>query len=87
MAGAGHADGLIAQLRDSQKKGYDLILTTHYTPEDLKDAQTKIDYLERLKEIAASCADGGTFKAEVKKQYPAYSGENYLDMTTGFFFA
>ena len=37
--------------------------------------------------LAASCASGETFKAAVKAQYPAYSGENYLDMTTGFFFA
>ena len=87
VAGAGHADGMIAQLKDYIAKGYELILTSHYTPEDLKDAQTKIGYLEQLKAIAASCANGETFKAEVKKQYPAYSGENYLDMTTGFFFA
>ncbi len=87
VAGAGHADGMIAQLRDYQKKGYDLILTSHYTPEDLKDVQMKIDYLERLKEIAASCEDGGSFKEAVKRQYPAYSGENYLDMTAGLFFA
>ena len=42
--------------------------------------------LEELKTIASSCSDGGTFRAEVKKRYPAYSGENYLDMTSGFFF-
>ena len=87
VAGAAHADGIIAQLKNYIQKGYDLILTSHYTPEDLKDVQTKIDYLEQLKSIASSCADGAAFKAEVKKQYPAYSGENYLDMTTGFFFA
>ena len=69
------------------KKGYDLILTSHYTPEDLKDVQTKIDYLENLKKIAANCADADSFKAEVQKQYPAYSGQNYLDMTAGFFYA
>lgn len=86
MAGAGHADGMIAQLNAYIRKGYDLILTSHYTPEDLKDARTKIDYLERLKAIAAACQDGEAFKAEVKKAYPAYSGENYLDMTAGFFF-
>lgn len=86
VAGAGHADGIIGQLKDYIQKGYDLILTSHYTPEDLKDAQTKIDYLERLKAIAASCSDGPAFKAEVQKRYPEYSGENYLDMTTGFFF-
>ena len=87
VAGAGHADGIIAQLKGYIQRGYDLILTSHYTPEDLKDAQTKIDYLERLKVIAASCADGAAFKAEVQKQYPAYGGENYLDMTAGFFFS
>lgn len=86
VAGAGHADELIAQLKDYIQKGYGLILTSHYTPEDLKDAQTKIDYLERLKSIAASCQDSAAFKAAVQKQFPAYSGENYLDMTAGFFF-
>lgn len=86
VAGAGHADGMIAQLKAYIKRGYDLILTSHYTPEDLKDAQTKIDYLERLKAIAAACRDAGDFKAEVKKAYPAYGGGNYLDMTAGFFF-
>ena len=86
VAGPSHADSLTAQLRDYIRKGYELILTSHYTPEDLKDAQTKIDYLERLKEIAASCADRDAFKAEVQKRYPDYSGENYLDMTAGFLF-
>lgn len=87
VAGAGHADGMIAQLKGYLRKGYSLILTSHYTPEDLKDAQAKIDYLEQLKTIAASCTDGAAFKQAVKKQYPAYSGENYLDMTAGFFYA
>ncbi len=87
VAGAGHADAIIAELQSYIKKGYDLILTSHYTPEDLKDAQTKIDYLENLKKIAASCRDADAFKAEVGRQYPQYSGQNYLDMTAGFFFA
>lgn len=87
VAGAGHADAIIAELQSYIKKGYDLILTSHYTPEDLKDAQTKIDYLENLKKIATSCRDADAFKAEVGRQYPQYSGQNYLDMTAGFFFA
>lgn len=87
VAGAAHADWIIAELKSYIQKGYDLILTSHYTPEDLKDAQTKIDYIENLKKIAAACADAETFKAEVRKQYPAYSGQNYLDMTAGFFYA
>ena len=87
VAGAGHADAIIAQLHDDIAKGYALILTSHYTPEDLKDAQTKIDYLETLKEIAKTCSNAADFKAAVQKQYPNYSGGNYLDMTAGFFFA
>lgn len=87
VAGAGHADAMIAELRSYIEKGYDLILTSHYTPEDLKDAQTKIAYLENLKKIAAGAQNADEFKAEVGRQYPQYSGQNYLDMTAGFFFA
>ncbi len=87
VAGPAHADGIVAQLKDYIAKGYDLILTSHYTPEDLKDAQTKIAYIENLKKIAANCADQDSFKKAVQQQYPAYSGHNYLDMTAGFFYA
>lgn len=87
VAGAGHADALVAQLHSYMDRKVTLILTSHYTPEDLKDAQTKIDYLENLKKIAEGATDGESFKAEVRRRYPNYSGENYLDMTAGFFFA
>lgn len=87
VAGPAHADGIIAQLREYQAKGYGLILTSHYTPEDWKDAQVKIDYLETLKQIATDCSDAASFKSQVQRRYPAYSGQNYLDMTAGFFFA
>lgn len=87
VAGAAHADAMIAQLQGYIERGCALILTSHYTPEDLKDAEGKIAYLRALKAIAADCADAGQFKAEVEKRYPAYGGQNYLDMTAGFFFA
>lgn len=87
VAGAAHADSIVAELQNYIAKNYNLILTSHYTPEDLKDAQTKIDYLETLKQIASNCADADSFKAEVQKKYPEYSGQNYLDMTAGFFYA
>lgn len=87
VAGAGHADAIISQLNGYIEKGYTLILTSHYTPEDLKDAETKIKYLENLKKIASDCANADEFKTEVNKQYPDYSGADYLDMTAGFFFA
>lgn len=86
VANTAHADSMIAELQSYIDKGYDLILTSHYTPEDLKDAKAKIDYLENLKKIAADCKDAKSFKEEVLKQYSAYGGENYLDMTAGFFY-
>lgn len=87
VAGANHADAIIVQLKEYIEKGYDLILTSHYTPEDLKDVQTKIAYIESLKEIAASCSSADEFKEKINKRYGNYSGGNYLDMTAGFFFA
>lgn len=87
VAGPAHADAIVTELNGYLSKGCDLILTSHYTPEDLKDAQAKIDYLENLKKIAAACKDADEFKSQMQKQYPDYSGQNYLDMTAGFFFA
>ncbi len=87
VAGSDHADAMIAQMKMYIERGYDLILTSHYTPEDLKDAEAKIAYIKNLKTIAAQCSNAEAFKTEVQKQYPAYSGENYLDMTAGFFFS
>lgn len=86
VAGSGHADAIIAQMEGYVQRGYDLILTSHYTPEDLKDAATKVAYLTDLKAIAAGCTDAAGFKQAVHHKYPAYAGENYLDMTAGFFF-
>lgn len=87
VAGAGHADDIIAQLNSYLTSGYDLVLTSHYTPEDLKDVKTKIAYLHELKAIALKSANIEEFKAAVRAAYPNYAGENYLDMTAGFFFA
>lgn len=86
VAGAGHADSILAQLEGYVQGGYDLILTSHYTPEDLKDVGTKIAYLQQLKAIAATCDSADSFRTAVKAAYPNYSGDNYLDMTAGFFF-
>lgn len=86
VAGCPHADGIISRLNYYIRKGFDLVLTAHYTPEDLKDAQTKVDYLTNLKEIALESESTDEMKAKVQEQYPDYSGMNYLDMTVGFFF-
>lgn len=87
VAGADHADAIINQLKGYRARGFDFILTSHYTPEDLKDADVKVHYLKQLKNIAAQCSTAEEMKAAVKAAYPAYSCENYLDMTVGFFFS
>ena len=86
VAGCPHADGIISQLNYYIRHGFDLVLTAHYTPEDLKDARTKVEYLTALKDIALTCESADEMKAKVQAQYPNYSGMNYLDMTVGFFF-
>lgn len=86
VAGEKHADAIIATLKDYINKGYKLILTSHYTPETIEDVKTKIAYLEDLKAIAKASKNGKEFKTIVKNKYPNYSGENYLDMTTNYFF-
>lgn len=86
VAGSGHADALIAQLDDFIARKFDLILTSHYTVENLEDAKAKIAYLSDLKNIAAKNADAAAFKSAVQKKYARYSGLNYLDMTAGMFY-
>jgi len=86
VAGAGHADAMIANLKGYLDRGTEIFLSSHYIPETRKDVETKISYLERLKVIAAGCTSGAEFKEKVNKEFPGYSGGNYLDMTAGFFF-
>lgn len=86
VAGQNHADIIINELKNYLKNGYDLVLTSHYTPEDLKDVKTKIAYLDDLKNIAKNSKTAEEFKNKVNEKYLNYSGSNYLDMTTGFFF-
>lgn len=87
VAGCPHADGIISVLNYYLRKGFDLVLTSHYTPEDLKDVKTKIDYLYALKDISESCENGEEMKKKVIEKFPGYSGLNYLDMTINMFFA
>ena len=87
VAGEGHANAIIAQLNGYKAKEYELVLSSHYTPETLADVDTKIAYLEDLKVIAKESKDINEFKDKVKAKYPEYSGLNYLDMTAGYFFS
>ncbi|MDR2552699.1 MAG: hypothetical protein LBD31_05995 [Treponema sp.] len=75
------ADLEIAKLQECVKKGYDLIFTSHYPPETPRDVQEKIRYLEQIKNAFRAAKSAREFKQLVKKEFPAYAGENYLDIT------
>ena len=87
VAGKDHADTMISELQNYIDRNFSLILTSHYTPENLKDADEKIAYLQKVKKIALECNSPEQFKEAVVKRYPQYSGDNYLEMTTELFFS
>ncbi len=86
VAGPGHADAIIANLKKYLDGGYELFLSSHYVPETADDVRTKIAYIEDLKQIASKCSSADEFTEKVNGKYPKYSGANYLGMTAGFFF-
>ena len=86
VAGNDHADAIISELEGYINKGFMFILTSHYTPEDLKDAEVKIAYLKDLKTIASAANSREEFKKVVNEKYPDYAGANYLEMTAGMFY-
>ena len=86
IAGVDHANAMIDTLKGYIEKNYNLILTSHYIPEDIKAVDTKISYIETLLNIASTCKSKDEMIEKVKEEYPNYSGVNYLEMTAGFFF-
>ena len=86
IAGVDYANAMIDILKGYIEKNYNLILTSHYIPEDIKAVDTKIAYIETLLNIASTCKSKDEMIEKVKEEYPNYSGVNYLEMTAGFFF-
>lgn len=86
IAGVDHANAMIDTLKGYIEKNYNLILTSHYIPEDIKAVNIKISYIETLLNIASTCKSKDEMIEKVKEEYPNYSGVNYLEMTAGFFF-
>lgn len=87
LAGSGHMDAVISQLEGYKAKNYALVLSSHYEPEELSACDTKIAYVKKAKELCSTCSDSKTFIEEMKKNFPSYSGVNYLEMTAGMCFA
>lgn len=86
VAGVEHANAMIEILKGYIAKNYNLILTSHYIPEDIKAVDTKISYIETLLNIASECKDANDMIGKVKAEYPEFGGVNYLEMTANFFF-
>ena len=80
------AKEMIKTLKEYINKNYNLILTSHYIPEDINAALTKINYLENLLNISNTSSNAEEMIKKMKKTYPNYSGLNYLEMTANFFF-
>lgn len=58
----------------------------HGGPEGQDAVAEKISYLNKTKEIMQQSKTADEFKANMKAAFPAYDGENYLDMTAGFLY-
>lgn len=86
IAGVEHANAMIKTLKGYIAKNYNLILTSHYIPEDISAVNTKISYIETLLNISKNCNSAKEMIEKVKSLYPNYSGINYLEMTANFFF-
>lgn len=86
IGGAAHANKIIETLKEYQKKNYNLILTSHYIPETIEAVETKIAYIETILNIASVCKNANEMIEKGKKEFPEYSGVNYLEMTSKLFF-
>lgn len=83
MPSIGAIDALAAQMQSYIDADYTLILSSHYTPETIEAAHTKLAYAQKMKELAESCGSAEYFIAAVNAEFPDYAGGNYLEMTAG----
>lgn len=58
----------------------------HGGPEVQDAVAEKISYLNKTKEIMQQSKTADEFKANMKAAFPAYNGENYLDMMAGLLY-
>ena len=86
MTSAAHMDSMLDILRGYQSKGYAMILSAHSAPEGQDAVTEKIAYVTQAKKLAAASAGAESFTAAMKKAFPGYTGENYLDMSAGYLF-
>jgi hypothetical protein len=86
LASVDAMDAMLDTLNGYQEAGYDMILSGHSTPEGQDAVTEKIAYVEKAKELAASCTTADAFMSAMQEAFPDYSGESYLQMTAGFLY-
>ena len=79
-------DATLADLKEFQAAGYDMVICSHGGPEGQDAVAEKISYLNRTKTILANSKTGDEFAAAMKAAFPHYVGENYLEMSVGALF-
>ena len=86
LTSTAHMDSLIETLKGYQSAGYDMILSAHSGVEGQDAVAEKIAYVEKAKELAASCDNAEAFMTAMKEAFPDYIGENYLEMSAGYLY-
>lgn len=76
-------DAMIAQVSRYQEKGYALVLSSHHVPETQQDVSTKLNYLQRTREIIEASNSADAFTSAMNGAFPGYSGANYLEISAG----
>ena len=86
LTSTAHMDSMIETLKGYQSAGYDMILSAHSGVEGQDAVVEKIAYVEKAKELAASCDNAEAFMTAMKEAFPDYIGENYLEMSAGYLY-
>ena len=86
LTSTAHMDSMIETLKGYQSAGYDMILSAHSGVEGQDAVAEKIAYVEKAKELAASCDNAEAFMTAMKEAFPDYIGENYLEMSAGYLY-
>ena len=86
LTSTAHMDSMIETLKGYQSAGYDMILSAHSGVEGQDAVAEKIAYVEKAKELAASCENAEAFMTAMKDAFPDYIGENYLEMSAGYLY-
>lgn len=81
-----YMDSMEAVLKEYQKNGYNMILSSHSTPEKQDAVTEKIAYLDKTRELLKENSSADEFISAMKKAFPDYNGENYLQMSAGYLY-